>query len=165
SLSEQPIHSVPNPASAEIIEPLQGMFHIGLGMNTGSAGTKTWPAFSNEFQPLRALGEAARCDWLVLSGTGNDNPITYSQHRDLGHESLLYAWVLSGPNDNMKSSNAAVSPINGSQTEPKPTVINEAGGNTVMVFHRTPGKETELRITSIAPCSGSQPVPGRRVRQ
>lgn len=47
----------------------QGMSHIGFWMNTGCAGTKTCPAFSNEFQPLRALGELACCDWHLLRRT------------------------------------------------------------------------------------------------
>ncbi len=49
--------------------PPQGMSHIGFWMNTGCAGTKTCPAFSNEFQPFRAVGELACCDWHLLRRT------------------------------------------------------------------------------------------------
>lgn len=51
------------------LSPPQGTSHIGFWMNTGCAGTKTCPALSNEFQPLRALGELACCDWHLLRRT------------------------------------------------------------------------------------------------
>lgn len=51
------------------LTPPQGMSHIGFWMNMGCADTKTCPAFSNEFQPLRALGELACCDWHLLRRT------------------------------------------------------------------------------------------------
>lgn len=65
------------PAAPELIvfallinlSPPRGMSHIGFWMNTGCAGTKTCPAFSNEFQSLRALGELACCDWHLLRRT------------------------------------------------------------------------------------------------
>lgn len=51
------------------LSPPQGTSHIGFWMNTGCAGTKTCPALSNEFQPLRPLGELACCDWHLLRRT------------------------------------------------------------------------------------------------
>lgn len=44
----------------------QGMSHIGFPDVSGST---TCPAFSNELQPLWALGEFACCDWHLLGRT------------------------------------------------------------------------------------------------
>lgn len=44
----------------------QGMSHIGFPDVSGST---TCPAFSNELEPLWALGEFACCDWHLLGRT------------------------------------------------------------------------------------------------
>ncbi|KAJ4933204.1 hypothetical protein JOQ06_030039, partial [Pogonophryne albipinna] len=68
------------------------------------------------------------------------NPLHLSQASVEKHflmGSLSEQPIYSVPNP---ASAEIIEPLQGSQTEPKPTAINEAGGNTVMVFHRTPGK-------------------------